>query len=54
MLGPNPYPLGILALALIASAYIGEIFRSGIQSVDKGQRRPRARSASRTATRCGW
>ena len=35
--GPNPYPFGILALGLIASAYIGEIFRSGIQSVDKGQ-----------------
>ena len=33
----NPYPLGILALSLIASAYIGEIFRSGIQSVDAGQ-----------------
>jgi polar amino acid transport system permease protein/polar amino acid transport system substrate-binding protein len=32
--GPNPYPLGILALSLIASAYIGEIFRSGIQSVE--------------------
>jgi polar amino acid transport system permease protein len=35
--GPSPYPLGILALSLIAAAYIGEIFRSGIQSVDKGQ-----------------
>ncbi|GAB3834691.1 amino acid ABC transporter permease [Kribbella italica] len=35
--GPNPYPLGILALSLIAAAYIGEIFRSGIQSVEKGQ-----------------
>jgi len=33
----NPYPLGILALGLIAGAYIGEIFRSGIQSIDKGQ-----------------
>lgn len=33
----NPYPLGILALTLMAAAYIGEIFRSGIQSVDKGQ-----------------
>ena len=33
----NPYPLGILALSLIASAYIGEIFRAGIQSIDKGQ-----------------
>ena len=33
----NPYPLGILALTLIAAAYIGEIFRSGIQSVEKGQ-----------------
>jgi polar amino acid transport system permease protein len=35
--GPSPYPLGILALSLIASAYIGEIFRAGIQSVDRGQ-----------------
>ena len=35
--GPNPYPLGILALSLIASAYIGEIFRAGIQSVEGGQ-----------------
>lgn len=35
--GPSPYPLGILALSLIASAYIGEIFRAGIQSIDKGQ-----------------
>src|SRR5215216_4985285 len=35
--GPDPYPLGILALSLVATAYIGEIFRSGIQSVEKGQ-----------------
>ncbi len=33
----SPYPLGILALTLITSAYLAEIFRSGIQSVDKGQ-----------------
>lgn len=33
----SPFPLGILALSLMAAAYIGEIFRSGIQSVDKGQ-----------------
>jgi polar amino acid transport system permease protein len=48
--GPNPYPLGILALSLIASAYIGEIFRSGIQSVDTGQlEAARALGFSRTA-----
>ena len=35
--GPSPYPLGILALGLIAAAYIGEIFRAGIQAVDRGQ-----------------
>ncbi|CCH17229.1 amino acid ABC transporter permease [Micromonospora lupini] len=35
--GPDPYPLGILALSLIAAAYIGEIFRSGIQSVEATQ-----------------
>ncbi|MDQ1085155.1 MULTISPECIES: amino acid ABC transporter permease [Microbacterium] len=33
----NPYPLGILTLSLIASAYIGEIFRAGILAVDRGQ-----------------
>jgi polar amino acid transport system substrate-binding protein len=35
--GHNPYPLGIAALGLMAAAYIGEIFRSGIQSVEPGQ-----------------
>ncbi|MEU4253703.1 amino acid ABC transporter permease [Amycolatopsis sp. NPDC026612] len=37
LFGPSPYPLGIIALSLIAGAYIGEIFRAGIQSVEKGQ-----------------
>ena len=35
--GNNPYPLGIAALGLMAAAYVGEIFRSGIQSVEGGQ-----------------
>jgi polar amino acid transport system permease protein len=35
--GPSPFPLGIVALGLIAGAYVGEIFRSGIQSVERGQ-----------------
>ncbi len=33
----NPYWLGAIALGLLAAAYIGEIFRSGIQSVEAGQ-----------------
>jgi len=33
----SPYPMAIAALSLMSAAYIGEIFRSGIQSVDKGQ-----------------
>lgn len=33
----NPYPIGIAALGMMAAAYIGEILRSGIQSVDPGQ-----------------
>jgi polar amino acid transport system substrate-binding protein len=33
----NPYPLGIAALGLMAAAYVGEILRSGIQSVEPGQ-----------------
>ncbi|MFI6131585.1 amino acid ABC transporter permease [Micromonospora sp. NPDC051141] len=35
--GPNPYPLGVLALSLIAAAYLGEIFRAGILSVETAQ-----------------
>jgi polar amino acid transport system permease protein len=35
--GRGAYPYAILALGLIATAYIAEIFRAGIQSVDKGQ-----------------
>ena len=41
----DPYPLGIAALGLMAAAYIGEILRAGIQSVDAGPAgsRPRTR-----------
>ncbi|WP_166907361.1 ABC transporter substrate-binding protein/permease [Mycobacterium sp. DL440] len=35
--GNSPYPLGIAALGLMAAAYVGEIFRSGIQSIEPGQ-----------------
>ena len=35
--GQNPFPYGIIAISVVASAYIAEILRSGIQSVDKGQ-----------------
>lgn len=35
--GRNTYAYATLALGLIATAYISEIFRAGIQSVDKGQ-----------------
>lgn len=35
--GNNAFPLGIAALGLTAAAYVGEIFRSGIQSVEAGQ-----------------
>ncbi len=37
LFGPSPYPLAIVALGLISAAYTGEILRSGIQSVEKGQ-----------------
>ncbi|MGH3561130.1 MAG: amino acid ABC transporter permease, partial [Mycobacterium sp.] len=35
--GNNPYPLGIAALGLTAAAYVGEILRAGVQSVESGQ-----------------
>ncbi|MCK4259508.1 MAG: amino acid ABC transporter permease [Halanaerobiales bacterium] len=33
----NPYAAGIFALAINSGAYVAEIVRSGIQSIDKGQ-----------------
>lgn len=33
----SPFVAGIIALALNSSAYVAEIVRSGIQSIDKGQ-----------------
>lgn len=49
--GANPYPLGIAALGLISAAYMGEIFRSGIASVEKGQSEAcRALGMSRAAS----
>jgi polar amino acid transport system permease protein len=35
--GRNQFAYGILALGLISAAYVAEIFRAGIQSIDKGQ-----------------
>ena len=35
--GPNPNTLGVLALSQIAAAYLGEIFRAGILSVEAAQ-----------------
>lgn len=34
---PNPLTSGIIALSINSGAYIAEIFRAGIQSIDKGQ-----------------
>ncbi|RXT07103.1 amino acid ABC transporter permease [Ammoniphilus sp. CFH 90114] len=33
----SPYPAGILSFTLISSAYVAEIFRSGIEAIPKGQ-----------------
>ena len=52
--GNNPYPLGIAALGLMAAAYVGEIFRSGIQSVEPGSWRHRGRWGSVIRHRCVW
>ncbi|CAM5771031.1 amino acid ABC transporter ATP-binding protein [Labrys miyagiensis] len=35
--GQNPYPYGILAIGIVTGAYVAEILRAGIQSVDRGQ-----------------
>lgn len=36
-LGSSAYPYAILALGLVAAAFISEVFRSGIESVERGQ-----------------
>lgn len=33
----DPFPAGVIGLTLNSAAYVAEIFRSGIQSIDKGQ-----------------
>lgn len=33
----KPYPAGILTFTMISSAYVAEIFRSGIEAIPKGQ-----------------
>lgn len=35
--GRSSYPYAVLALAIVSGAFIAEIFRSGIQSVERGQ-----------------
>ena len=49
----NPYPLGIAALVCMAAAYIGEILRAGIQSVDAGQLEAPATRVQLTRPQCG-
>ena len=35
--GLDPFPAGMLALSLYGSAFMAEIFRGGVQSIDRGQ-----------------
>ena len=41
-----------VALVLVYSAYVSEVYRAGIESVHPSQRQLRARSGSRTSRRC--
>jgi len=51
--GRSPYPYAILAIGLIQAAYFGEIFRSGIQSLDRSQMLA-ARSVGMTRRQAMW
>lgn len=51
--GRSPYPYAILAIGLIQAAYFGEIFRSGIQSLDRSQMLA-ARSVGMTNRQAMW
>ena len=35
--GRSPYPYAVVAIGIIQAAYLGEIFRSGIQSLDQSK-----------------
>lgn len=35
--GKNAYPYAMLALGMIAGAFVSEVFRSGIESIERGQ-----------------
>lgn len=51
--GRNNFAYGIVALGLVSTAYITEIFRAGIQSVDKGQMEA-ARSVGMSYLQAMW
>jgi glutamine transport system permease protein len=36
-IGLEPFPAGMIALSLYGSAFMAEIFRGGVQSIDRGQ-----------------
>ena len=43
---------GTVALILVYTAYVSEVYRAGIESVHPSQNAAAARSASRTGSRC--
>ncbi len=51
--GRSPYPYAIVAIGMIQAAYLGEIFRSGIQSLDRSQMLA-ARSVGMTHRQAMW
>ncbi|UOF91383.1 amino acid ABC transporter permease [Fodinisporobacter ferrooxydans] len=51
--GVDPFYSGIVSLTLNSGAYIAEIFRAGIQSIDKGQMEA-ARSVGMSYTQAMW
>lgn len=51
--GRSPYPYAIMAIGLIQAAYLGEIFRSGIQSLDRSQMQA-ARSVGMSYQQAMW
>lgn len=51
--GRSPYPYAVIAIGMIQAAYFGEIFRSGIQSLDRNQMLA-ARSVGMTHHQAMW
>ena len=50
----TPFQIGFIGLGMVYAAYIAEVYRAGIDSVDQGQTEAARSLGMSRARRCGW